>query len=53
MCTWLAWSVEHGTLDLRVMSLSPMLGEEITLKKMDVNTLYLTTEIFCMDYNWM
>ena len=27
---WLAPSEEHGTLDLRVMSLSPTLGIEIT-----------------------
>ena len=27
---WLAQSVERGTLDLRVVSLSPMLGIEIT-----------------------
>ena len=27
---WLAWSVEHATLDLGVMSFSPMLGVEIT-----------------------
>lgn len=30
--TWLALSVEHATLDIRVMSLSPMLVLEITLK---------------------
>ena len=30
---WLTQSVEHVTLDLRVMSLSPSLGEEITLRK--------------------
>ena len=28
--TWLAQSLEHATLDLRVVSLSPMLGVEIT-----------------------
>ena len=28
--TWLAQSVEHATLDLWVMSLSPTLGVEIT-----------------------
>ena len=28
--TWLAKSVEHATVNLRVMSLSPMLGEEFT-----------------------
>ena len=28
--TWLAQSVEHLTLDLGVMSLSPMLGAELT-----------------------
>ena len=28
--TWLAQSVEHGTLDLRFQSLSPMLGVQIT-----------------------
>ena len=27
---WLALSEEHATLDLRIMSLSPMLGVEIT-----------------------
>ena len=27
---WLAQSVEHATLDLRVVSLSPTLGMEIT-----------------------
>ena len=31
--TWIAQSVEHVTLDLGVMSLSPMLGIELTLKK--------------------
>ena len=30
--TWLAQSVEHVTLDLGAMSLSPKLGAEITLK---------------------
>lgn len=29
--TWLAWSVEHASLDLGAMSLSPMSGAEITL----------------------
>ena len=28
--TWLAQSVEHATLDLGILSLSPMLGVEIT-----------------------
>ena len=28
--TWLAQSVEHATLDLEVVSLSPTLGIEIT-----------------------
>ena len=28
--TWLAQLVEHTTLDLRVMGLSPMLGKEFT-----------------------
>ena len=31
--TWLAWSVEHVTVDFRVMSSSPTLGLELTLKK--------------------
>ena len=31
--TWLALPVEHGTLELKVASLSPMLGVESTLKK--------------------
>ena len=30
--TWLAQSEEHMSLDLRVVSSSPMLGVEITLK---------------------
>jgi len=30
---WLAQSEEHAILDLRVMSLSPTLGVEITKKK--------------------
>ena len=30
--TWLAQSVERVTLDLRIVSLSPMLGVEVTLK---------------------
>ena len=30
--TWLAQSEEHVTLDLRLMSLSPTLGVEITKK---------------------
>ena len=30
--TWLPQSVEHGTVDLRVVSLSPMLDVEITEK---------------------
>jgi len=30
---WLAQSVEHATLDLGVMSSSPTLGTELTLKK--------------------
>ena len=30
--TWLSQSVEHATPDLGVMSSSPMLGIEITLK---------------------
>ena len=30
---WLAQSVEHVTFDLKVVSLSPTLGVEITLKK--------------------
>ena len=30
---WLAQSLEHATLDLRVMSSSPMLVIEVTLKK--------------------
>ena len=30
---WLAQWVEHAILDLRVVSLSPTLGVEITLKK--------------------
>ena len=30
---WLAQSVEHVTLDLKVVSTSPLLGVEITLKK--------------------
>jgi len=30
--TWLAQSVDHATLDLKVMSLSPTLGVEPTLK---------------------
>ena len=30
--TWLALSVEHATLDLGVVSLSPMLGVEMTQK---------------------
>ena len=29
---WLAQSVEYGTLDLGVVSLSPTLGVEVTLK---------------------
>ena len=29
---WLAQLVEHATLDLRVVSLNPMLDVEITLK---------------------
>ena len=32
---WLAQSVEHATLDLGIVSLSPTLGVEITLKKPD------------------
>jgi len=31
--TWLAPLVKHATLDLGVMSSSPMLGVELTLKK--------------------
>lgn len=31
--TWLAQSVEQATLDLRVMTLSPMLSIKITKKK--------------------
>jgi len=31
--TWLAQSVKHVTLDLGVVSLSPTLGVEFTLKK--------------------
>lgn len=30
---WLAQAMEHATLDLWVISWSPMLGVEITLKK--------------------
>ena len=30
---WLAQSVKHVTLDLRVVSSSPMLGIELTFKK--------------------
>ena len=30
---WLAQSEEHVTLDLRIMSSSPMLGIEVILKK--------------------
>ena len=30
---WLAQSVEHVTLDLRILSLSPPLGIEISLKR--------------------
>lgn len=30
---WLALPVEHGTLELKVVSLRPMLGVEFTLKK--------------------
>ena len=30
--TWLAQSIEHETLDLRVVSLSPVLGVEIPQK---------------------
>lgn len=30
---WLAQSVEHATLGLRIVSSSPMLGMETTLKK--------------------
>ena len=30
---WLGQSVEHATLDLRIMSLSPPLGAEITRKQ--------------------
>ena len=30
---WLAQSVEHVTIDLQVVSSSPMLDTEITLKK--------------------
>ena len=33
MGTWLAITVEHMILDLRVVSLSPTLGVEITKKK--------------------
>ena len=32
--TWLAHSVEHVILDLRVVSSSPALGVELTLKKL-------------------
>jgi len=31
--TWLAQSVEHVMLDLRVVSLNPTLGVELTYKK--------------------
>ena len=31
--TWLAQSVNHMTLDLRVVGLSPTLGVDVTLKK--------------------
>ena len=31
--TWLAQLVEHATLDLRVVSLSPVLGIELTKKE--------------------
>ena len=30
---WLSQSIKHVTLDLQVVSLSPMVGIEITLKK--------------------
>ena len=30
--TWLAWSVKHATVDFGVVSLSPMLDVESTLK---------------------
>ena len=48
--TWLAQSVEHTTLDLRVVSLSPGLAVEITQKKQRPKNLlkkYRLLLLFC------
>ena len=48
--TGLAQSTEHTTLDLRVVSLSPMLGIEITERN---NTFYKTGLIVpSLQYCW-
>ena len=44
--TWLAQTVEHVTLDLKVMSLSPMLGVEITK-----NLIFYFLKIFYLFIN--
>ena len=39
--TWLVQLVEHMTLDFRVVSPSPMLGVELTLKKKTKKKVYM------------
>ena len=40
MSAWLAQLVEDATLDFRVVSSSPMLGVELTLKRNTTNNIH-------------